>query len=72
VILVEANILLYAEHSLWEHHDAARNWWDKQLSSADPVALCWPVPTAFIRIITNVRLHKRPLIQEPLLIFESI
>ena len=72
LILVEANILLYAEDSLSEHHDAARNWWDKQLSSPDPVALCRPVPTAFIRIVTNVRLHKRPLTQEPLFIFESI
>jgi toxin-antitoxin system PIN domain toxin len=61
VILVDANILLYAEDSLSEHHDAARTWWDKQLSSSDPVGLCWPVITAFIRIATNVRLHKRPL-----------
>lgn len=25
------------------------------------MALCWPVLTAFVRIVTNVRLHKRPL-----------
>ena len=61
MILVDANILLYAEDSLSEHHHAARKWWDKQLSSSDPVALCWPVLTAFVRIVTNVRLHKRPL-----------
>ena len=61
MILVDANILLYAEDSLSEHHHAARKWWDKQLSSPDPVALCWPVLTAFVRIVTNVRLHKRPL-----------
>jgi uncharacterized protein len=61
VILVDANILLYAEDSLSEHHHAARTWWDKQLSGSDPVGLCWPVITAFIRIATNVRLHRRPL-----------
>ena len=61
MILVDANILLYAEDSLSEHHEAARVWWDEQLSGSEPVALCWPVLTAFIRIGSNVRLHKRPL-----------
>jgi toxin-antitoxin system PIN domain toxin len=61
VILVDTNIPLYAEDSLSEHHDAARAWWDEQLSGPEPLALCWPVVTAFIRIGTNARLHKRPL-----------
>jgi uncharacterized protein len=61
VILVDANLLLYAEDSLSEHHALALTWWDRQLSGADPVCLSWPVLTAFIRIGTNVRLHKRPL-----------
>ncbi len=61
MILVDANLLLYAEDSLSEHHERARNWWDKQLSGSEAVALCWPVLTAFIRIGTNARLHKRPL-----------
>jgi toxin-antitoxin system PIN domain toxin len=61
VILVDTNIPLYAEDSLSEHHELARLWWDEQLSGSDPVALCWPVLTAFIRIGTNARLHKRPL-----------
>jgi toxin-antitoxin system PIN domain toxin len=59
--LVDANLLLYAEDSLSEHHEAARTWWDAQLSGSDPVALCWPVLNAFIRIATNARLHQRPL-----------
>jgi hypothetical protein len=61
MILVDANLLLYAEDSLSEHHEAARLWWDAQLSGADAVCLCWPVLQAFIRIGTNVRLHQRPL-----------
>ena len=61
MILVDANILLYAEDSLSEHHAAARTWWDERLSGSDLVALCWPVLTAFIRIGTNARLHRRPL-----------
>jgi toxin-antitoxin system PIN domain toxin len=61
MILVDANLLLYAEDSLSEHHEAARTWWDTQLSGSEPVGLCWPVLNAFIRIGTNPRLHQRPL-----------
>lgn len=64
MILVDANILLYAEDSLSARHEQARTWWDKQLSGTEPVGLCWPVLTAFIRISTNVRLHQRPLTLE--------
>ena len=61
MILVDANLLLYAEDSLSARHHEARTWWDAQLSGTEPVGLCWPVLTAFIRISTNSRLHRRPL-----------
>ncbi len=61
MILVDANLLLYAEDSLSEGHESARNWWDEQLSGSAPVCLCWPVLNAFLRIGTNARLHQRPL-----------
>ena len=61
MILVDTNLLLYAEDSLSEHHDVCRNWWDEQLSGTAPVCLCWPVLKAFLRIGTNPRLHQRPL-----------
>lgn len=61
MILVDANLLLYAEDSLSEHHEAACTWWDAQLSRPDRVGLCWPVLNAYIRIGTNPRLHQRPL-----------
>jgi uncharacterized protein len=61
VIVVDANILLYAEDSLSPHHATARPWWDEQLSGTAPVGLSWPVITAFVRIGTNARLHQRPL-----------
>ncbi len=61
MILVDANIPLYAEDSLSEHHHAMRSWWDARLSGSEPVALCWPVVTAFLRIGTNPRILRRPL-----------
>ncbi len=61
MILVDANLLLYAEDSLSPGHPAARQWWDAQLSGSDAVCLCWTVINAFIRIGTNPRVFDRPL-----------
>jgi len=61
VILVDANILLYAEDQTSPQHDAAVQWWDKKLSGSDPVCVCWPVISAFIRIGTNPRVYEHPL-----------
>jgi toxin-antitoxin system PIN domain toxin len=61
LILVDANILLYAEDSLSAFHQQARKWWDDQLSGSEPVCLCWTVLSAFIRIGTNPRVFENPL-----------
>ncbi len=61
MILVDANILLYAEDSLSQRHERAREWWDMQLSGSTPVCLCWTVMNAFVRIGTNTRVFQRPL-----------
>lgn len=61
MILVDANILLYAEDSLSSFHQKAREWWDGQLSGTGPVCLCWTVLSAFIRIGTNPRVFESPL-----------
>ena len=61
MILVDANILLYAEDQLNPQHEIARQWWDAQLSGGAPVCLAWSVLCAFIRIGTNPRVFERPL-----------
>ncbi len=61
MILVDANILLYAEDSLNPNHEATRAWWDTQLSGSSTVCLCWTVLCAFIRIATNPRIFEYPL-----------
>lgn len=61
MILVDANILLYAQDSSSAKFAVARRWLDEQLSGTDPVGMCWPVIAAFIRIGTNPRLTDRPL-----------
>jgi toxin-antitoxin system PIN domain toxin len=61
VILVDANLLLYAEDQQSLFHEPARKWWDAQLSGASPICLCWTVINAFIRIGTNPRVFEHPL-----------
>lgn len=61
MILVDANILLYAEDRSSSRHAAAREWWDAQLSGSSPVCLCWSVLNAYIRLTTNARVFDRPL-----------
>ena len=61
MILVDANILLYAEDALHPRHEQARIWWDTQLSGTGIVCLCWTVLCAFIRIGTNPRIFENPL-----------
>lgn len=61
MMLVDANILLYAEDTSSARHALARQWWDDQLSGPEPVCLCWTVLSAFVRIATNPRVFERPL-----------
>lgn len=61
MILVDTNILLYAEDSLHPRHEQARTWWDAQLSGTGIVCLCWTVLSAFVRIGTNHRVFEQPL-----------
>ena len=61
MILVDANILLYAVDQSNPRHTQAREWWDAQLSGTMPVCLCWTVLGAFIRIGTNPRVFEHPL-----------
>jgi toxin-antitoxin system PIN domain toxin len=64
MILVDANLLLYAEDALSSQHALACEWWDAQLSGSAPVCLCWTVLGAFIRIGTNPRVFAHPLTLE--------
>jgi uncharacterized protein len=64
LILVDTNILLYAEDSLHPGHRVVREWWDAQLSGTETVCLCWSVLSGFIRLGTNPRVFQHPLTLE--------
>jgi uncharacterized protein len=56
VIVLDANILLYAYDSASPFHERARPWLERVFSGADPVGLPLQTISAFLRIMTNPRL----------------
>jgi toxin-antitoxin system PIN domain toxin len=61
MILLDANILLYAYHPRSEHHEPCRLWVEETFSGPSPVGLPWLTIWAFLRISTNPRAFERPL-----------
>ena len=61
MILVDANILLYACNSAADFHAKSRDWLDEKLNGAAPVGLPWSSLLAFLRIATNPRVFRNPL-----------
>jgi uncharacterized protein len=53
VVIVDANVLLYAVDSASAHHEESRSWLDAALSGREAVGFSWTVLLAFIRIGTN-------------------
>jgi uncharacterized protein len=60
LILVDANILIYAHVGSFAQHDIAREWLDRQLSGVPRVGLPWVSLLAFLRLVTNPRMFERP------------
>jgi hypothetical protein len=61
LILVDANLLVYAHVSSMPQHGAARAWLDAQLNSGNRVGLPWPSLLAFVRLTSNPRVFATPL-----------
>ena len=53
MILVDANLLLYATNHSAAEHEPARNWLDLQLNGTARVGLAWPSLLAFVRLASN-------------------
>lgn len=61
MILVDANILLYAYHPQAPEHRACLRWVENAFSGSAPVFLAWITILAFLRISTSPRVFERPL-----------
>jgi toxin-antitoxin system PIN domain toxin len=61
VVIVDANVLLYAVDRGAVHHEQARGWLDTSLAGTEAVGLAWVALLAFIRISTNRSIYPAPL-----------
>jgi toxin-antitoxin system PIN domain toxin len=64
MILIDANLLLYAYNTSSPEHPRAAAWLEGVLSGDAPVGLCWTTISAFLRISTNPRAFTSPLTAE--------
>jgi len=69
VILVDANILIYAIDADSPHHARARRWLEETLSGDASVGLPWIVILAFIRVTTRSGVVRNPLRPDQALAF---
>jgi toxin-antitoxin system PIN domain toxin len=61
MILIDANLLLYAYNRQAREHARARAWLETILNGTSPVGLAWVTLWAFLRITTNPRVFEHPL-----------
>jgi toxin-antitoxin system PIN domain toxin len=56
MIVLDANLLIYAYDTASLRHKLAIRWMEKALSGGEPVGLPWQTVSAFLRISTNANL----------------
>lgn len=61
MVLVDANVLLYAVDRSSAGHQRARSWLDASLGGREAVGLAWIALLAFVRIGTNAAILPNPM-----------
>lgn len=61
MILVDANLLVYAQVADFDQHARARDWLDERLAGTAKVGLPWESLVAYMRLVTNPRVFPSPL-----------
>ncbi|NOT48729.1 MAG: PIN domain-containing protein [Acidobacteria bacterium] len=65
MIIVDANVLLYAYMPGFQQHQRAVEWLEDTLSEGtDAIGIIWHVATAFLRLSTNRRIFDEPFTGE--------
>ena len=60
MIVVDANLLIYAYTASSSEHASARRWVEAVFSGKDPVRIPWSTIHAFLRITTQSSLFEKP------------
>ncbi len=61
MILIDANLLIYAHNESFSQHRASKAWLDSILNNVERVGLPWNSLLAFLRVSTNPRMLSRPV-----------
>ena len=61
MVIVDANVLLYAVNEASPHHRVAKEWVDGALGGDEPVGFSWVVLLAFLRLATLPAVFPKPL-----------
>jgi toxin-antitoxin system PIN domain toxin len=64
MILIDANLIIYAHHTAAQHHQRSKQWLEEVFASGDSVAFSWTTLLAFVRITTSPKLFTIPLTSE--------
>jgi toxin-antitoxin system PIN domain toxin len=60
MILLDANLLVYAHVRNMTQHNRAKAWLDGEINRGGRVGMPWPSLLGFLRIVTNPRVFSRP------------
>jgi len=60
MILLDANLLLYAYNPDAERHETAKHWLERVVAGPTPIRLAWVTILAFVRIMTHAQVFRRP------------
>jgi uncharacterized protein len=61
VILLDANLLVYANDESAPEHEIARPWFDSRLNGPARVGLPWASLFAFVRLVSNPAIVRNPV-----------
>jgi uncharacterized protein len=61
MILVDANLLIYAYHQASPFHTSSRVWFEAALKRGEGIGIAWMTVLAFLRITTNRHVFARAL-----------
>jgi toxin-antitoxin system PIN domain toxin len=61
MMLIDANLLVYAFSTSSPEHERALAWLDRQFTGTDRVALPWESLNDFVRLVSNPRIQASPV-----------
>ena len=62
--IIDTNLLVYAYVPALEQHAAAKRWLEQTLTEEESVGLAWVSVLGFLRVVTNPRIFRVPLLME--------